>query len=169
MKPSYTPVDEMFDLFRDFDGLFRRTFSGFRELPGELSGMRRLLPAGEPKEEFYFPVECFTKDKQIIFRAELPGVDAGQTEVCILGDQLVIKGEKKEMKKIDEKDLFFQEISRGKFERRFSLPAGVKKDQVKATFDNGILEVMLPAESIETARKVPIEITEGGKKAVRAA
>jgi len=30
----YSPFDEMFDMFRDFDTLFRRTMGEFRELPG---------------------------------------------------------------------------------------------------------------------------------------
>lgn len=168
MRDRYLPVDEMFDLFKDFDGLFRRTFGGLKELPGMAPDFKHLLPKAQRWEEFYFPVECYTTDKQVIFRAELPGVDPTMTEVLVVGDQLVIRGEKREDKKFEGKDLFFQEIARGRFERRFALPAGFKKDQIKASFDNGILEVMVPADFLEASKKVPIELPEIGKK-VRAA
>jgi HSP20 family molecular chaperone IbpA len=45
----------------------------------------------------------------------------------------------------------------------------LKKDQVVATFQNGVLEVALPAAGIETARKVTIEIQDLGKKTIKAA
>ena len=160
--------DEMFDMFRDFDNLYRRSLGQWRELPGEVSRMRSLLPTTALRGEFFPAVECYTKDKQFIVKAELPGVDPKDVEVSVVGDQLIVKGEKKEETKVDEKDLFFQEISRGRFERTFPLPEGIKKDQVKATFTNGVLEVALPVMAIEAGRKVPIEVLEG-KKAIKAA
>ncbi len=49
------------------------------------------------------------------------------------------------------------EIVYGSFERHFELPEGVKTDQMKATFANGILEVTVPAPALEKARKIEIE------------
>ena len=158
--------DEMFDMFKDLDNLYRRT--QWRELPGEVTGMRRLLPTTALRGEFFPAVECYTKDKQLILKVELPGVDPKDVDVSVIGDQLILKGEKKEEMKVDEKDVFFQEISRGRFERIFPLPEGIKKDHVKATFTNGVLEVVLPALAIEAGRKVPIEVLEG-RKAIKAA
>ena len=168
MLRRHNVFDEMFDIFRDFDNLYRRALGQYRELPGEVTGMRSLLPTTALRGEFFPAVECYTKDKQLILRAELPGVDPKDVDVSVVGDQLILKGEKKEEAKVDEKDLFFQEISRGRFERTFPLPEGIKKEQVKATFTNGVLEVVLPALAIEAARKVPIEVMEG-KKAIKAA
>ena len=114
-------------------------------------------------------VECFTKDKQLIMKVELPGVDPKQVEVMVTGNRLAIKGEKREERKIEEGEYFFREIARGRFERTFELPEGVKKEQVNATYQNGVLEVTVPAPALETARKVPVEIQEAGKKTIKAA
>ena len=114
-------------------------------------------------------MECFTKDKQLTLKVELPGVDPKDVEVSVMGNQLVLKGEKKQDHTVEEKDLFFREIARGRFERSFTLPDGVKKEQVKAIFTNGVLEVCLPAEGMEIAKKVPIEVAEIGKKGFKAA
>jgi len=155
--------DELFDLFQDFDHLFRRTMWQTRELPGESSSYRRALPVVPMKAAFHPSVECFTRDKQLVLRAELPGVDPKDIEVMVTGTQLFLRGEKKEDHKVDEKDLFFQEVSRGRFERTFALPEGVKADQVKASFNNGVLELTMPSGMIDQARKVPIELGEAGK------
>jgi HSP20 family protein len=150
---------------------FERLLRPFGEM-GELMApwtTRRLLPAVPLAHEFVPAVECYTKDKQLILKVELPGVDPKLVEVGVVGNMLTIKGEKKEERKIEEENVFFREITRGRFERAFELPEGVKKDQVVATFQNGVLEVTLPAVGIETARKVPIEIQEIGKKTIKAA
>jgi HSP20 family protein len=164
MIRKFGRFDELFDLFQNFDHLFHRTMGQARELPGETSSYRRALPVAPMKAAFYPSVECFTRDKQLVLRAELPGVDPKDIEVMITGTQLFLRGEKKEDYKVDEKDLFFQEVSRGRFERTFALPEGVKADQVKALFNNGVLELTMPSGMIEQARKVPVELGEVGKR-----
>lgn len=162
------PFAGMFESWRDFDSLFRRLMGERREYLEPLA-TRRLLPVATTGTEFLPAVECFTKDKQLILRAELPGVDPKELEVSVVGNSLVIKGEKKEERQVSEKDVFFKEIAQGKFERTFDLPQGVKKENVKAYLQNGVLEIILPAEAIEPARKVTVEVLEPGKKTVRAA
>jgi HSP20 family protein len=154
--------------FADFERLFRRPFGELGELLAPWP-TRRLLPATAITDEFVPAVECYTKDKQLILKVELPGVDPKQVEVAIVGKMLTIKGEKKREKEVEEENTWFREIVHGRFERTFELPEGVKKEQINATFLNGVLEVTLPAAGIETARKVPIEVQEIGKKTIKAA
>lgn len=171
--------DEMSNLFRDFDTLFTRVGEGSRMLPAS-AARRRELAAGTGETEkptawmsTLFPtVECFTRDNQMVLRAEMPGVDPNEVELSVQGDRLTIKGEKKTEHKVEEADYFFQEVDYGKFERSFALPEGTPTDKVKATFRNGVLEVTVPAASLPTAKKVPIEIGPGTgpeKKPVKAA
>ena len=159
---------EGMDPFADFERLFRRPFGELGEFLAPWP-TRRLLPAATVVEDFVPAVECYTKDKQLILKVELPGVDPKQVEVAIVGKMLTIKGEKKREKEGEEENTYFREIVHGRFERTFELPEGVKKDQINATFVNGVLEVALPAAGIETARKVPIEVQEIGKKTIKAA
>lgn len=154
--------------FAEFERLFRRPFGETGEWLTPWT-TQRLLPAVPATAEFMPAVECYTKDKQLYLKAELPGVDPKQVEVTVVGNMLTIKGEKKEERKLEEENVYFREIARGHFERTFQLPEGVKKEQINATFQNGVLEVVLPATGIETARKVPIEIQEPGKKTIKAA
>lgn len=149
MKRNFAGFDDMFDLFRDMEGFFP---------------VRR-FPWKPVKEAAFVPaVECYTREGSLVLKAELPGVDPSAIEISVLGDQLILRGEKKEEKKVEDKDLFFKEISFGRFERTFTLPEGVKADNVKATMNNGILELTMPMGMALTATKVPVQIGEGPKK-----
>ena len=154
--------------FGELESLFRRPFGEFGGLVGPWP-VRHLLPAAPVVAEFMPAVECYTKDKQLILKAELPGVDPKAVEVAVVGNMLTIKGDKREERKIEEENVYFREIARGHFERTFELPEGVKKEHINATFQNGVLEIVLPAVGIEATRKVPIEVQEIGKKSIKAA
>ena len=164
MMQRFGTYDELYDLFRDFDHLFRRTMWQARELPGETSRMPRALPSAPTGNAFCPAVECFTQDRQLVLRVELPGVDPKDVDVSIAGRQVFLSGVKKEERRTDESDFLFQEVCRGRFERSFTLPETVKADQVKASFHNGVLELTMPWVPLDQARKVPIEIGEGGRK-----
>jgi HSP20 family protein len=167
MLRRYDPFAELFESWKDLDHLFRR-LSVTRETPSMLSS-RRLLPGVAGSIEFQPAVECYTKDKQLVLRAELPGIDPKAVEISVLGNTLTLKGEKKEERRVEEENVYIRETAEGRFERAFELPEGVRKDQVKATLQNGVLEVVIPAPAIEAARKVPLEVLETGKKTIRAA
>ena len=96
-----------------------------------------------------------TKDKLLV-KAELPGVDKKDVKVSISGDLITIKGEKK--KEEEEKDEHHYCIERycGSFQRVVQLPANVKSDKVKATFDKGVLKVTLP--KVDEAKQKEIDI-----------
>lgn len=161
------PFEGMLGSWKDFDALFHRLAAGM-ELP--LPAMtRRLLPAATVAGEFLPAVECVTREKAILLRVELPGVEPKDVEVQVTGNRLLLKGEKRQERQVEEGEVTIQEISRGRFERTFELPEGVKKEQVKAVFQNGVLEITIPAPALEAARKVPVEVTEGPKKSIKAA
>jgi HSP20 family protein len=160
--------DELFDLLGEFDRLFRRRPVNQRELPGQMLLTPRMLPVRTTWATFDPPVECFARDNMIILRMELPGVDPRNLEISIAGPQIVLRGEKKWDEAVDEKDVFFREMSQGRFERSFTLPETAKADQVKASFLNGVLEVVVPTGTAAKGRTVPIEIG-GGGKSVKAA
>lgn len=104
-------------------------------------------------------VESYVKDNNLVFKCELPGVDPKDVDVSFDENthQLIIKGERKTEKDTKEEDYIYRELAYGSFERRFTLPEGVKTDQVKAKFTNGILEITVPAPAISKAKKIEIE------------
>lgn len=87
-------------------------------------------------------------------RAEIPGVDpAKDIDITVHDGQLTIKAERSEKKEFDGRS----EFSYGSFVRTVSLPAGADEDDVKATYDKGILTVSMAVNQAKPAEKhVPI-------------
>jgi HSP20 family protein len=96
-----------------------------------------------------------TKDNFLI-KAELPGMDASDVNVSVSGNVLTIKGEKR--KEEEEKDEHHYRAERyyGSFQRSFQLPSSMQAEKVEATFDKGVLRVILP--KVEEAKKKDIKI-----------
>jgi HSP20 family protein len=148
----WDPFEEMRSMQREMDKLFDR-FLGV-ELPTEHKGV--WMPS----------VECYTKDGKLVYRAELPGVDAKDLDVSISDRELIIKGERKHERDAKEEHYVYREISYGSFERHFPLPEGAKTDELKAKFSNGILEVTVPAAAASRARKIEIETSKEDEKLI---
>jgi len=149
---QWDPFEDLRSMQHDMDRLFDR-FLGAR-----VSGERTML---------WMPsVESYTKDNQIVFKAELPGVDPKDLDVSIIDRDLIIKGERKAEKDTKEENYTYREINYGSFERRFTLPEGVKTEELKAKFTNGVLEITVPAPALAKARKIEIEAPKEEKKMI---
>jgi len=147
----WDPFDEMRTMHRELDKLFER-FLG-TERKGEEKRVGLWMPS----------IESYTKDGKLFIKAELPGVDPKDLDVTITDRELVVKGERKAEKDEKEKDYTYREISYGSFERRFLIPEGVKTEDLKAAFANGVLEISVPVPEVRKAKKIEVK-TEEPKK-----
>ena len=104
-------------------------------------------------------LEMVETDKEYRLTAELPGMDAGDIEITLADDMLIISGEKKEKREEEKEGFMLSERSYGSFERRVSVPAAADPDKIKASFRNGVLTVSLPKdEKAEQAkRRIAVE------------
>jgi HSP20 family protein len=143
----WDPFSEMREMQRDMDRLFDRFLGRDISIPETRIG--ELMPL----------VESYMKGNDLVFKCELPGVDPKEVDVSFDENthQLIIKGERKQEKGTKDEDYIYRELAYGAFERRFTLPEGVKTDQLKAKFTNGILEITVPAPAISRPKKIEIE------------
>lgn len=98
-------------------------------------------------------------EKAIVISAELPGMEVKDIEAKIMGDNLFIRGEKKEEK--EESTIGYHRVERayGSFERVMPLPPNVKRDTVEAVYKDGVLKVTLPKteEAVTSSRKIEVK------------
>ncbi len=145
-------LDEMFRRFeRDVSDLFGRTFGAWPQTQG------RLVP----------PVEVLRGGDELTIRVELPGVDPDEVELSVEGDVLSIKAERPVHEPEEGVEYLRRELARGTFERDVVLPEGTDADGISAHYQNGILEIRAPYHG-PTARKIPVEIGSGERKALTA-
>lgn len=141
----WSPLNELDRFRRDFDDLFDR-FLGNR--------MGTLVSKGTEA-----PVlESFIDNGKLVIRADLPGIDPKDVEITVTGDMLTLRGKRERRSEEKGRRYLYREVTYGSFERSMRLPAGVKADQVKAAYQNGVLELNVPVPTEAAPRKVPIEI-----------
>ena len=89
---------------------------------------------------------------------EIPGIDKEDIEIEIHNDILAIKSEKETKKEEKDEDgnYIYRERSYRNFNRQIRLPDNVKKDDVKASMDKGILKLELLKSEPKPKKKIEI-------------
>jgi HSP20 family protein len=104
-------------------------------------------------------IDVFERDNRLVTKVDLPGVKKEDVSVEVTDGHLALSGERKRETE-EKKDNFYRtEREYGSFYRAVPLPEGVRLEEVKATFADGVLEVSmpLPARPQTSVKKVPIE------------
>jgi HSP20 family protein len=104
-------------------------------------------------------IEVFEKEDRLVTRVDLPGMKKEDVKVEVVDGHLLISGERTRETETTEEYVYRSEREYGSFYRAVPLPEGVKLDDVKATFADGVLEVMVPvlARIEEKPRRVEIQ------------
>lgn len=97
-------------------------------------------------------------EKQYRFSVELPGLSDQDIDLSVDDGVLTIKGEKKTEIKENESDKPMRvERHYGAFARAFTLPKDADEEAVEATFDKGVLTIVLgKTEAADQRRKIEI-------------
>ncbi len=139
------------DPFRDFLTVQDEITKAFERFFGEGK-------AGTKLASWAPLVDVYEKGGNVVVRAEIPGLEAKDVEVHIEEDGLTIQGERKFEEEVKEENFYRLERRYGSFHRFIPFPTEVKTDKAKATFKNGVLEVVVPkAEPKKKAIKLKVE------------
>lgn len=113
---------------REFDDLVRRGWGG-----------NTVARAG-----FVPPVEMHMRGSDVVIRLELPGIDVNNdVDVTVDKGRLVIRGERRDEKNEQGAQFLVRELRYGSFLREFALPDGVTAEHIDASYDQGMLEVVV--------------------------
>lgn len=104
-------------------------------------------------------VEQYTDGDQLVIRAELPGVDPDEAvDVSVVNDHLTISAHREQREESKTDRGFRSEFRYGAFRRMVPLPPGTAASDVKASYNDGILEVRAPIDRAKAATgRVPVE------------
>lgn len=161
MLARWNPWQDLFDVQREMSEMTRR-FLG--------SGSGWLAPSSRGTNGTVWTpaVDVFSRGEDLVVRAELPGVDPDKDiDISFQDGALTIRGERRHEDRTEKDDYYRFESSYGSFLRTIPLPHGVKAQDIKATYENGILEVVIPkVGELSAARKIPVTV--GHRKALTA-
>ena len=108
-------------------------------------------------------IDVYQKNNRLFTRIDLPGMKKEDVKVEVTDGHLAISGERRREEEEKEKEFYRSEREYGSFYRAVPLPEGVKLDDVKATFADGVLEVSVPLPAKATAATKTVEIQEPAK------
>jgi HSP20 family protein len=146
---TLTPFEDLEKLFDNF--LQRTQLRPFgMDWPkwGEFAG---LMEANKPS------IDIVDRAKEVVVRAEVPGIDKEDLDVSITDRTLTIKGSSRKEEKREEDDYFHHEIRSGSFSRSVLLPTDVDGAKAKAKFKDGVVELHLP--KVRASKRQKIEMS----------
>lgn len=149
-------------LTRDPFAMLRRMTSEFdRAFDSAWPSSRWSLFRARPEQESarWLPeIDVFERDNRLVTKVDLPGMKKEDVKVEIADGYLTISGERRSEAEEKKAEFYRCEREYGSFYRAVPLPDGVQREDVKAQFSNGVLEVSVPLPvKVETKRRVPIE------------
>ena len=150
----WAPFQGLFDLQRDMD-LLMRPFLGTDE-SGSGTRARAWVPV----------MDVFHRDGDLVIRAELPGIDPEKdVEISFHDGLLTLRGERRREERLNGNGGGYRFESRyGTFERSVVLPTGVTDEAISASYQNGILEVVVQGvQELARAKRIPVHAGESRK------
>ncbi len=142
-KPGFNSALSELDLLQNelsrfFDGdLFDSSFFGRSSVPA--------MDFAEDDNNFYLYMD-------------IPGVDKKDIDLTISRNVLILKGEKKNLKNVDEEKVYHNEIWYGTFERSITLPDMADTDKVSADLKDGVLVVTIAKKESVKPRQIEVKV-----------
>ncbi len=148
----WRPLRELEEMERRFDDVLGRQLSPavWRRVPRTDDGW---APA----------MDVYEKEDKFVVKAELPGMKEEDIDISVVGDTLVIKGERKSEHEVKDDDYYCCERSYGQFSRSIAMPSNVDAQKVEANYEDGVLEVTLPKHPEVKPKKISVSARKKGK------
>ena len=137
-------------LFPEMD----RLFGDLRTEPFTF-GLTKLV---RPEQMPHVPrVDLYETDTDLVAKVELPGVKKEDVEVEHDEGHLVIRAKTHREEETEEEGFHRRERYHGEFQRVVHLPVEIDEENIKATFEDGVLEVRAPKVEPEPhTRKIDV-------------
>jgi HSP20 family protein len=83
-----------------------------------------------------------------------PGLKKEDFKIEVEGNMLTISAQKEERKEEKEEKYSRKEYNYSSFSRSFTLPDEVKQDKIEASYENGVLKLVLPKNAVSKQSSV---------------
>ena len=150
----YTPATYS-GLHNEMDRLFDDFFNGSALSPFRSGSF---MPEGITGTLLKPSLDLGSTDNEYTVSVEIPGVSEKDVSIELVHDSLTVRGEKKQRKEEKNKNFYRLERSYGSFQRTLSLPDDANRENIKADFKNGVLNITIPRMAIPENKAKQIEI-----------
>ena len=134
--------------FRGFSDAQSEVDRLFNEMVGDLFSGRRGRSAAKVWAP---PMEAYASNGDLVLRFDLPGVSLEDVDITLENHTLTVSGVRKAV--AEEAPHLLLEPPYGEFKRAVTVPEGSDADSIKATYKDGVLEIVLPGATAEVEPK----------------
>jgi HSP20 family protein len=120
----------------------RKPFS--RELDNFFGEDDWFFPVFPTRGSFDPDMDVYETDKDVVAKIVLPDISCDDVKVSVEENVLKISGDFEEKKEEKEKNYWRKEIRSGSFQRAVRLPSEVDGEKSEATYEKGVLTIVLP-------------------------
>jgi HSP20 family protein len=141
-------------------------FDPFRELASLQDEMSKLMGGflGESTERGtrgWIPaLDVWETENELVYAFDLPGIPEDKVSIEFEDGALTVSAEREREETRSGDGYHRYERRFGTFQRTISLPAGVKESDVKASYENGVLELRVRKPEQPKPHRIPIEKSE---------
>lgn len=141
----------------------RRTGSGAHAMQRQMSRMFEDF-FGEPfglaagRDDWGPAIDVAETEESVVVKAEVPGVDPSEIEISLTGNELTLRGEKREAAEETGRSWHRVERRYGSFSRSLSLPTSVDPDRVDAAARDGVLTLTIGKREEARPRRIAIDV-----------
>jgi HSP20 family protein len=104
------------------------------------------------------PVDIYEDDQKLALKLEVPGVKQDDLDVQVEGRTLTVRGERKFDREEKQENFHRVEHRYGTFARSFTLPNSVDSENVKASYDAGVLQLEFAKKAEAKPRQIKIGV-----------
>ena len=134
----WNPTSDLASLHSTMDRLFSDVFGeAFR---GSMAGDGGRTEAAT----YHLPVNIAETDTGYRIQAPVPGFKPEEVEVTYADGVLSIKAKRSQERSRQEGNYLRREVAFGNYQRQVTLPSDVRAEDIKASFENGVLTVEVP-------------------------
>ena len=119
------------------------------------------------KREFLPSVDVEEAGDHYMLSFDLPGMKKENVKINVQDNVLTVSGERKDEREEKTKTKYLSERYYGTFTRSFSLPAGIRTENIEADYRDGVLKISIPKAAASKGRD--IRIGEGKRSAEKVA
>ncbi len=138
------------DLFSQFDHIRERMEQAWQQVAGPPGAPRFCGPIIQPA------IDVYETDDEVVVMVEIAGIADQEVAVDVDGRTFIVWGERKPGGGRPGRLYSQMEICHGLFKREVQLPAEVSPDGARASYDSGMLEIVLPKVARALSRQVRI-------------
>jgi len=102
-------------------------------------------------------IDLIDRDKELVVKAELPGIDKDDIDISISNNHLSIKAKTCHEEKEEKGDYIHKETTQSEFYRSITLPVNIQDENIKSTFKNGLLELIIPKAEDSHRKRIKID------------